>query len=231
MLSIVVPVYNEKENIKNLLDEISYKIKTFKEVLIIYDCEEDNTLDILPQIIPNYSFSIKTIKNMYGNGVLNAIKTGFNYASYDAILVVMADLSDDLSIVDDMYKLIQSGYDIVCGSRYMKGGKQIGGPFIKGILSRIAGLSLHVLTGIPTHDITNSFKIYSKKVINEIEIESTGGFEIGMEITVKAFLNNRKITEIPSIWRDRIHGKSNFKLLKWLPKYIRWYLYTFKKII
>jgi len=141
----------------------------------------------------------------------------------------MADLSDDLSVASKMFDLIKDGYDVVCGSRYMKGGSQIGGPIIKGLLSRLAGISLHYLTGIPTHDVTNSFKMYSRDALKRINIESTGGFEIGMEITVKTFLNGGKITEVPSTWKDRTDGKSNFKLFRWLPKYIKWYVYAILK--
>lgn len=230
MISLVCPVYNEKENIKNLIEEIDKKIKSPKELLIIYDSENDNTLQAVEEIKDKYPFQILMLKNIYGSGALNAIKTGFKKANGDFILVIMADLSDDLSVVDKMYELANRGYDIICGSRYMKGGKQIGGPFIKKILSMTAGLSLHYLTGIPTHDITNSFKMYSKKLIDELEIESNAGFEIAMEITVKAYLKNKKITEIPSIWKNRIHGKSRFKIFKWLPHYIKWYLYAFKKL-
>ncbi len=138
----------------------------------------------------------------------------------------MADLSDDLGKVDLMFNTINEGYDIVCGSRYMRGGKQFGGPKFKKLLSRTAGLTLNYLIGIPTHDVTNSFKMYTKKVLDDIQIESTGGFELGMEILIKAFFKNYKITEVPCIWRDRERGSSNFQLRKWLPKYIYWYLYA-----
>lgn len=140
----------------------------------------------------------------------------------------MADLSDSLEIVDDMYQKILEGYDVVCGSRYMKGGKQIGGPLLKGLMSRTAGISLHLLTGINTHDISNSFKMYSRKLLNNITIESNGGFELGMEIAVKAYSMGYKITEIPSTWRDRSNGESRFKLFQWLPKYLHWYFYALK---
>ena len=142
------------------------------------------------------------------------------------MLVVMGDASDDLTVADAMLEKINQGYDLVCGSRYMKGGRQIGGPWFKKLLSRMAGISLHWLTGMPTHDISNSFKLYRKSVIDSIQIESTGGFEIGMEITVKAFLNGYRVTEVPSTWQDRSEGKSKFKLVAWLPKYIKWYIYA-----
>jgi glycosyltransferase involved in cell wall biosynthesis len=231
MIGIVVPVYYEDENIENLLNEIERKIKNSKKVFIVYDVDEDPTVPVVFNLIDSYSFEIKLVKNKYGRGVAKAIKTGLEISDTDAVLVIMADLSDDLSIVDRMYEMIKNGYDIVCGSRYMKGGKQIGGPLIKKTISRLAGLSLYYLTAIPTHDITNSFKMYNKSFLNQIRIESDGGFEIGMEICVKAFVMGRKIGEIPSIWRDRTKGKSKFKILKWLPKYLKWYFYAFRKFL
>lgn len=230
MLSIVCPVYNEAENIEKLFNEIDLKIKTHSEIIVVYDMDEDTTIPVIKRISGKYKSEIKLIKNFYGIGVLNAIKTGFDNANGSAVLVVMADLSDDLRVVDEMYRLVNDdGYDVVCGSRYMRGGKQIGGPFIKKTLSRLAGLSLHFLTGINTHDPTNSFKMYSRSFIDSIKIESDGGFEIGIELVSKAFVMNRKITELPSVWKDRTSGKSRFKMWKWMSKYLKWYFYTFKK--
>ncbi|MEF3280576.1 MAG: glycosyltransferase family 2 protein [Elusimicrobiota bacterium] len=230
MISVVCPVYNEKDNIKKTFDNLLAFIKTPIEVLVIYDTEDDNTIEETKRISAEYPFVIRLIKNKFGKGVLNAIRTGFEEAKEEAVLVIMADLSDDLSIVDRMYELIKNNdYDIVCGSRYMRGGRQIGGPLFKKTLSRVAGISLRYLTGIPTHDVTNSFKMYKKSLLGEINIESQGGFEIGMEIVVKAFLIGKKITEVPSVWKDRTSGKSNFKLWKWMPSYLKWYFLAFKK--
>ncbi|MEA2012356.1 MAG: glycosyltransferase family 2 protein [Verrucomicrobiota bacterium] len=227
-LSIVSPVYNEGNNIEKLIIEIENKISVSKELLFIYDLENDNTLPPLRKIAKKNP-SIKIVKNKYGRGVLNAIKTGFENVDSDAVLVTMADLSDDLSCVKKMIAEINGGADLVCGSRYMKGGSQKGGPFLKSLMSRIAGLSLHLLIRIPTHDPTNNFKMYSAKLLDSITIESTGGFEIGIELTVKAYVNGLKIVEFPTAWRDRTSGESNFKLIQWLPKYIKWYLWAIKK--
>ena len=225
LLNIVIPVYNEAENIKNTISEINQRVSTPHKIFIIYDFDEDNTLPVARNLMKKQN-NIELVKNKYGKGVLNAIKTGFENIKEGVILVVMADLSDDLSKVDEMFEKISEGYDIVCGSRYMKGGKQIGGPRFKKLLSRLAGVSLHYLTGIPTHDITNSFKMYTKKVLDDIKIESNGGFELGMEIVIKAFFKGYKITEVPCVWGDRSAGKSRFKLWEWLPKYIYWYLFA-----
>lgn len=228
MLDIIVPVYNEADNIEKLFNNIAKSIHVNKKVIIVYDFKKDTTIPVIKRIKNNYNFDIILEKNIYGKGALNAIKTGINKSTSERILVVMADLSDSLDVVDKMYKKMNKGYDLVCGSRYMKGGKQYGGPFLKGLFSRMAGLTLHLFTRIPTHDVTNSFKMYSNKLFDIIHIESTGGFEIGMEITVKAYLNGFKITEVPSKWFDRQEGKSNFHMWKWIPHYLYWYFYCIK---
>jgi hypothetical protein len=108
----------------------------------------------------------------------------------------------------------------------MAGGRQIGGPRLKRFLSRTAGLSLHWLTGLPTHDATNAFRAYRRQVLLETPIESEGGFEYSLEITAKAYASGRQITEVPTTWRDRSAGQSRFKLWAWLRHYFRWYWYA-----
>jgi dolichol-phosphate mannosyltransferase len=225
---IVIPVYNEGENILETLERIEASVKTPHKSLLIYDFDEDDTVPVVTRFVSeNKVDNIRLVKNLYGKGVLNAIVTGFKSAEDDEIvLVTMADLSDDLTIVDSMFEKINQGYDIVSGSRYMKGGRHIGGPKFKKMLSRTAGLTLHFLTGIPTHDISNSFKMYRNSMVKDIKIESRGGFEVGMEIVVKGFLKGYSIAEIPSIWRDRVAGESHFNMRKWLAEYFRWYIYT-----
>jgi hypothetical protein len=110
----------------------------------------------------------------------------------------------------------------------MRGGRQIGGPALKSMLSRFAGVSLHHLAGIPTHDATNSFRAYRRAIFDEIEIESRGGFELALEVTGKAFVMGRRVTEVPSTWRDRVAGESRFKLMAWLPSYLHWYFYVIR---
>jgi glycosyltransferase involved in cell wall biosynthesis len=227
-LSIVCPVYNEGANIGRLLERLEREIAIPFELVVVYDNDEDDTLPALHALSP--PFPVRRVRNRFGRGALNALKTGFREAQCEATLVVMADLSDDLSVVPRMYELIQQGNDVVCGSRYMKGGRQIGGPFFKGVLSRTAGLTLHWLAGVPTRDVTNSFKMYRTAFLRNVHFESTGGFEIGMEAVVKAHLSGRRIAEVPSVWTDRVAGRSRFRLLKWLPNYLRWYCYAFRRV-
>ena len=127
-----------------------------------------------------------------------------------------------------MYELYLQGFDVVCGSRYMKGGRLIGGPFFKQLMSRVSGLTLHYFRGVPTHDATNSFKLYDAAMVHDVKVESVAGFELGLELTVKAFLNGYRIAEIPSVWRDRTAGTSRFRIMQWLPHYLKWYFYAFQ---
>lgn len=221
LLSIVVPVYNEGANIGRLFERIVEHVHTPAEILVVYDFTEDDTLPAVARSKPA-GFDVRLVRNRR-RGALHAILTGLKESRGVASVVMMADLSDDLRIVDEMFRHIEAGCAVVCGSRYMEGGKQVGGPFIKGQLSRLAGRSLHLVTGIPTRDVTNSFKMYSRELIARFEVESDGGFEIGMELTVKAYLAGMRIHEIPSVWTDRTDGVSRFQLLRWLPKYLRWY--------
>lgn len=171
------------------------------------------------------------IRNEYGRGALNAVKTGLESCSTQtAVAVIMADLSDDLNDINTMYQLIADDkFDVVCGSRYMRGGRQIGGPPIKSMMSRTAGLSLHYLAGIPTHDATNNFKMYRGSFLGATQIQSQAGFEIGLEMVVKAYVGGYRIGEIPTTWRDRVAGTSRFNIRKWLPHYLRWYRYAFRR--
>jgi glycosyltransferase involved in cell wall biosynthesis len=226
-LGIVIPVYNEGHNIRDTVKAIEENIKTPHKIYIVYDFEEDNTLPVVRDAIKS-GLDISLLKNPI-RGVVSAIKTGLKKAGEDYLLVTMADMSDDYRVVDAMYQLMSEGYDIVCGSRYMKGGKQIGGPVIKKTLSRMAGVSLKYLIGLPTHDATNSFKLYRKSMLDTINIESDGGFEIGIELVTKAHFSGYKVTEVPSVWMDREQGESRFKIIKWAPKYLRWYFYAIRR--
>lgn len=225
-VDLVMPVFNEGPNIAEALRRIDREIPTEKRLLIVYDFDEDDTLPVVHSLAENYPW-VSTVKNTRGKGVINAIRAGFHAAAAPIVIVTMADLSDDLSVVPEMVRRInEENFDIVCASRYMPGGRQIGGPKIKAFLSRAAGLSLHWLTGLPSRDATNAFRAYRRTVLESIEIESEGGFEYTLELTVKAFARGHKITEVPCTWRDRSAGRSRFRLWRWLPHYLRWYGYA-----
>jgi dolichol-phosphate mannosyltransferase len=141
--------------------------------------------------------------------------------------VTMADGCDDPRQIDELTRLIERGVVVAAASRYMPGGQQVGGPMLKRFMSRTAGRTLYWFARIGTRDATNSFKAYRKAFVDQVGIESRDGFEIGLELTAKARRMRLPVAEIPTIWLDREAGVSNFKIAKWLPKYLHWYRFAF----
>ena len=225
-VSIVLPVYNEGEAVEPVLRGLSAAVKTPHELVVVYDFDGDTTVPVIARLAPEIP-GLRGLRNDIGRGVLNAMKAGIAGTTAPYVLISMADGSDDPKGVDRMVALARGGADVVSASRYMKGGRQIGGPPLKRLMSRIAGLTLHWFARVPTHDPTNNFKLYSRRFLESTTIESTAGFELALELTVKATLAHRKIAEIPTTWRDRTAGQSNFKLRKWLPHYLHWYRVAF----
>jgi dolichol-phosphate mannosyltransferase len=109
----------------------------------------------------------------------------------------------------------------------MPSGQQVGGPRLKRLMSRWAGLSLYRFTRVGTRDATNSFKAYNTDFVRQVGIESRAGFEIGLELTAKASRVRLPVAEIPTIWLDRQLGESHFDLGRFLPSYLRWYRFAF----
>jgi glycosyltransferase involved in cell wall biosynthesis len=225
-IDFVMPVYNEGANIGRALEEIDQQVTISKRVLVVYDFEGDYTLPELRRLAPNYPW-VEAVKNDLGKGVLNAIRAGIAASRAEVVIITMADLSDDLAVVPRMVRMIrEEGYDLVAASRYMKGGRQVGGPLLKKTMSRVAGVSLYWLGALPIHDATNAFRAYRRQVLLDFPIESQGGFAYSLEITAKAHAAGRKLGEVPSTWRDRSAGESRFKLRAWLPHYLKWYGYA-----
>ncbi len=222
-LSVVVPVYNEGENAAPTLREIVAKTHVRPlEVLVVHDFDEDTTVPVVKRMQAELP-ELRLHRNTLGRGVLNAMKSGLRAARAPYVLITMGDASDDAADIDAMYALAHAGADVVAGSRYMSGGRQVGGPLLKRTMSRAAGLSLHWIGGVPIHDATSNFRLYSKRLLNQVSIESVGGFELGLELTVKAYRLGLPVAEVPTTWRDRTAGQSRFKLWQWLPRYLHWY--------
>jgi dolichol-phosphate mannosyltransferase len=225
-LAIVLPVYNEGEAVEPVLRALAAGVKTPHELVVVYDFDADTTVPVVERLRSELP-QLRGLRNDLGRGVLNAMKAGIAGTSTPYVLISMADGSDEPHVVDPMVALAKGGADVVAASRYMKGGHQVGGPPLKRLMSRVAGLTLHWLARVPTHDPTNNFKLYSRRFLESVTIESSAGFELALELTVKATLQKRRIAEVPTTWRDRTAGQSNFKLRKWLPHYLHWYRVAF----
>lgn len=227
-MDIVVPVYNEANNIITFLLALKNNIqKTSYRVLICYDFEEDTTLlAIKKNRVLLDGILIELIRNQ-GCGPHSAVLSGFKAATADAILVMPADDFHNASIIDMMAEKLYRGIDIVCASRLMPGGTMQRCPFLKNILVRFASYTLHHLARIPTHDATNGFRMFSKNLLNQVTIESRVGFTYSVEILVKAHRLTKSIVEIPAHWIERTEGNSRFQIFKWIIPYLRWYFYAF----
>ena len=216
-LTVIVPVYNEGSNFRAWVAGSAPYLPVGTEVRVIYDFDEDDTLPVVRELA-DQGHNLTLVRNR-DRGVLNALLTGINSVEDGPVLVSMADLSDDFAVIPQMLAAYERGATVVVASRYMKGGRHIGGPWLKGQLSRWGGVSLHKVARFPVHDATNSFRLYDAAFANALDIECKGGFEIGFEITLKAWMAKKVVVEVPCTWQDRVAGESRFNLRKWLPGY------------
>lgn len=225
-VSIVIPVYNEGDAVASVLQRIRESVTLPFEVLVVHDTPEDTTVPIVNGFSA-HDPRIRAVLNTFGRGPANAIRFGMHAATAPVVVVTMADGCDDTTQIDDLTRLVERGVVVACASRYARGGQQVGGPFLKGFISRTAGLTLHVFARVGTRDATNSFKAYSRRFLEDVGVESDQGFEIGIELVAKARRRRLAVAEIPTIWLDRTFGVSNFKLWAWLPRYMKWYVHAF----
>jgi hypothetical protein len=223
VLSVVLPVRNEHENIGRCLEEIEKALRDVEyEILVSYDSEDDTTLPAIERL-ERRPRRLRLVRNQLGPSPSLAIRAGLSAAEGDVVVVTMADLSDPAEAILRMAEKIRGGADVVSGSRYMRGGRQIGGPRVKTALSRAAGLSLCWIAGVRTHDATTSFRAFSRRLLDLVPLESDTGFTFGLEATVKAHRRGLRVDEVPVTWSDRSAGQSNFHVGPWLGAYLEWY--------
>lgn len=225
-MSVVIPVHDEGPEIVSVIERISASIGFDHEILVVYDSLDDRSVPLVDEISATNK-SVKGILNLFEPGPATAIRSGFQYSLAPVVVVTMADGCDDPDQIPTLVKLVERGVAIVAASRYSRGGRQIGGPILKAFVSRLCGVSLYHLARVGTRDATNSFKAYSKKFLGQVSIESSHGFEIGIELVSKARRLRLPVAEVPTIWLDRSFGVSKFKFVRWLPHYLKWYVYAF----
>jgi dolichol-phosphate mannosyltransferase len=225
-VSIVVPAYNEGSAIDEFLGRVLEAVELPCELLVVVDTPEDTTLPYIEKYA-RHDPRARSVLNPLGPGPAQAIRYGIEQSLADVVVVTMADGSDDPQQIDQLVRLVERGVVVAAASRYSRGGQQVGGPFLKGTLSRLAGLSLALLARVGTRDATNSFKAYDMDFIRTVGIESDAGFEIGIELVAKARRARLPVAELPTIWLERDQGMSNFKLASWIPRYVRWWLFAF----
>jgi glycosyltransferase involved in cell wall biosynthesis len=225
-VSVVIPVHNEGAEIAHVIRRISESIQFEHEILIVYDSPDDSSIPVVNAISSNNNH-VRGVLNPLGPGPAKAIRAGIHESQAPVVVVTMADGCDDPDQIPTLVKLVERGVVIAAASRYLKGGRQIGGPLLKSLISRLSGVSLYYLGRVGTRDATNSFKAYSRHFLQQVSVESKHGFELGIELVSKARRYRLPVAEIPTIWLDRTFGESKFKLAQWAPHYLRWYFYAF----
>ena len=225
-LDIVIPVYNEGQTIHGVLDSFIKHVKSPYRVLICYDFEEDTTLEGLRQYDKADQITIELVKNQ-GKFAHGAVMSGFAASGAPFLLTYPADDTHHAVNIDAMVELADQGCDIVCASRFMKGGCMKGAPWLKSLLVRVASFTLYHVARLPTRDASNGLRLFSRRVIESIPVESRFGFCFSIELLVKCHRLGWRIGESPSQWYERTAGKSRFRVLKWLPGYLKWYFYAF----
>lgn len=218
---IIIPVFNEAKII-NLLDYLFENIKNYNNIFICYDSDQDITIKLINKSKYIELENIKLLRNPY-EGPCEAIKYGLKKSQSEAAIIYPADDFFNASLLEKMFEFRNKGYDIVCPSRFIKGGKIKNCPLIKLIIVKLVSITLFYLSSLKIKDPTNGFRLFSNEVLKNYEIESSLGFAYSLELLIKSHLDKRKIIEIPSIWIERIDKKSNFKILKWSKDYLRWF--------
>jgi glycosyltransferase involved in cell wall biosynthesis len=226
-LDIIIPVYNEGANIVATLSSIAGAVKTPLMVMICYDREDDDTLPAIRENSAAFGgMAIEFVRNA-GKGAHGAVLTGFAQSTAPYALVFPADDDYNAAMLDAMVAKAESGCDVVCASRFMPGGSMKGCPWLKAVLVRAGNFTLRHLARLPTYDASNGFRLFSQRVVKTIAIESDAGFCYSIELLVKCHRLGWRIGEVPARWYQRAHGESRFRVLKWLPAYLRWYAYAF----
>jgi dolichol-phosphate mannosyltransferase len=225
-LDIVIPVYNEGENIRGVLASLASNVTVPFRVLICYDRDDDDTLPVLERF-DDPRCPVVRVKNR-GKGAFGAVVTGFAESTAPAVLVFPADDDYNAPRLNAMVNALRAGNDIVCASRFIPGGKMEGCPWLKAAIVRGSAFVLHHLARLPTHDPSNGFRLFSQRLLRSVPLETTEGFAYSIELLVKCYRLGWGIAEVPVEWHERKKGQSRFKVLGWLPTYFRWFRYAFE---
>lgn len=228
-LDIVIPVYNEGDNILAVLSSLQEHVRTSFRVLLCYDHDDDTTLAAVASA-PTFRFPLRFVKNR-GRGSHGAVVTGFEESSAPAVLVFPGDDDYNAARIDSMVEQFRFGCEIVAASRFMTGGCMKGCPWLKALLVRFSAFVLHHVAGVPTHDPSNGFRLFSRRVLETIPIESSLGFTYSIELLAKCHRLGWKIGEVPVAWYERRRGASRFRLLQWVPHYLVWFFYCFATVL
>ena len=219
-ISIVIPARNEENNISRTVENLEKGLKNIlHETLIVNDHSTDTTAAKVLELNTAYP-SVKLINNTAKPGFASALWAGFRAAAGTAVVVVMADASDDPQTIPKMVAKFSKGYDLVCGSRYLSGGGKKGGPKAQGFFSFWVNKYLRIFLNSPTSDASNAFKLYRRECLLATKTEEEG-FALSAELAIKFWRDGYKIIDVPTVWKGRETGESKFKFRRAFRSYGR----------
>jgi glycosyltransferase involved in cell wall biosynthesis len=227
-VSIVVPAYNEQENLPKLIKSLKglkHSLKDF-EIVIVDDNSSDKTGIIADSYSGKYG-NVRVLHRKKGiNGMGAALKEGTRISKGKYIIWVMADNSDDLNSIPKFVSKLRNDCDLVFGSRYTKGGSKGDLGAFKALMSSGYSFAAGLIFGLNVHDITNAFRAFKKEIFNNIELESND-FAISPEFAIKAHLKGCRLGEVPTTYRNRKAGTTKFRLIKMGAAYCRLFKHRF----
>lgn len=230
-ISLILPAHNEEENLRILVPKVLERYrKFFNEIIIVNDSSTDSTRKVAEGLAKKYHGKIKLVNRHPPNGVGYAIRDGIKNVSKSSEWVMTMD-SDFLHNIGDIQKFIDKvneGYDGATGSRFISRNSLINYPLTKKIANRAYHALLWLLLGLKQKDVTNNFKLYRKKVFDDIELKA-GNFAVNAETGLIPIMKGYRIAEVPVIWKERDHGKSKFAVFKLGPSYLKVFFRLFKQ--
>ena len=222
LLSVVIPARNEEECISSSVEHLHLELQLHQvphEIVVVDDGSTDRTWELLSQIRTRLP-ELVTLKNEGLHGFGRAVTHGLDHMKGDAVVIMMADESDDCRDVVRYWKKINEGFDCVFGSRFMKGGGVIDYPRIKFLLNRLANFFVKVIFRIRLNDTTNAFKCYRKTVIDGCRPLIAPHFNLTVEIPLKAIVRGYTWTVMPITWRNRRTGEAKLKIKEMGSRYL-----------
>ena len=226
-LSVVIPARDEEGCIASTVEHLHVELRLHNidhEIIVVDDGSTDSTWELLQQTqakIPQ----LRPVQNEWAHGFGMAIRFGLSKIEGDAAVIMMADESDDCRDVVRYWDVLNTGYDCVFGSRFVKGGGVIDYPRIKYALNRMANLFIRVLFGVKLNDTTNAFKAYRRTVIEGCSPFISPHFNLTVELPLKAIVRGYSWTVIPITWRNRRTGVAKLKIKEMGSRYLFIVLY------